>query len=132
MDTLLDQRGLRERRVHKTFEKKGEYPTSPYKLYAQVQNGVLRFVSVSTQGSVSYSIPTVGAVGYDVSESGVESKPGYRYGDSVGIDVSDDFDASEMMVQYNFYQKQDFPTKDPEEDKPDVTPNEECIGKDSD
>ena len=111
------------------IRKKGEYPTSPYKLYAQVQNGVLRFVSVSTQGSVSYSIPTVGAVGYDVSESGVESKPGYRYGDSVGIDVSDDFDASEMMVQYNFYQKQDFPTKDPEEDKPDVLQTKNALEK---
>jgi hypothetical protein len=111
------------------IRKKGEYPTSPYKLYAQVQNGVLQFVSVSTQGSVSYSIPTVGAVGYDVSESGVESKPGYRYGDSIGTDVSDDFDASEMMVQYNFYQNQEFPSKDPEADKPDVLQTKNALDK---
>ena len=96
------------------IRKKGEYPTAPHKLYAQVQNGVVRFTSVSTQGSVSYSIPTVGSAGYSISESGVEKKPGYRYGDSMGAQKSQDFEASEMMVQYNFYQKQDFPSKDPE------------------
>ena len=83
------------------IRKKGEYPTAPHKLYAQVQNGVVRFTSVSTQGSVSYSIPTVGSVGYDVSESGVEKKPGYRYGDSMGAEQDDNFEASEMMDAAN-------------------------------
>lgn len=101
------------------IRKKSEYPTSPYKLYAQVQNGVVKFTSVSTQGSVSYSIPTVGAVGYTVSESGVEKKPGYRYGDSMGAVQDEAYEASEMMVQYNFYQKQKFPTKDPEAQRAD-------------
>ena len=96
------------------IRKKGEYPTAPYKFYAQVQNGVVKFTTVSTQGSVSYSIPTVGAVGYSVSESGIEKKPGYRYGDSMGAQKDQGTQASEMMVQYNFYQKQDFPSKDPE------------------
>lgn len=96
------------------IRKKGEYPTAPYKFYTQVQNGVVKFISVSTRGSVSYSIPTVGSVGYTVSESGIEKKPGYRYGDSMGVQKSKDFEASEMMIQYNFYQKQDFPSKDPE------------------
>ena len=103
------------------IRKKGEYSTSPYKFYAQVQNGVVRFTRVSTQGSVSYSIPTVGPVGYSISESGVEKKPGYRYGDSIGAAQDDDFGASEMMVQYNFYQKQDFPSKDPEAQRADDT-----------
>jgi hypothetical protein len=99
------------------IRKKGEYTTSPTKYYAQVQNGVIRFVTVSTKGSVTYSIPTVGAVGYSISPSGNDLKPGYRYGDSMGKDQS--FEGSEMMVQYNFYQKQKFPTKDPESTKPD-------------
>lgn len=99
---------------NQNIRKKGEYPTAPYKFYAQAQSGIVTFTHISTRGSVSYNIPTVGAVGYTVSESGIEKKPGYRYGDSMGAQKNQDFEASEMMVQYNFYQKQDFKSKDPE------------------
>ena len=104
----------------KNIRKKGEYPTAPYKLYSQVQNGVLKFVRVSTKGSVSFTISNGYSVGYTASESSIEKKPGYRYGDSMGAQKSTDFEASEMMVQYNFYEKQDFPTKNPDQNKPDV------------
>ena len=96
------------------IRKKSEYTTSPYKLYAQIQNGTVVFTRVSTRWFVYYNIPTIGAVGYDVNQSHVEKKPGYRYGDSMGASKNENFEASEMMVQYHFYKEQDFTTKDPE------------------
>lgn len=102
------------------IRKKSEYTTTPYKVYAQYRRGYLEWVKVSTNGSVSFSIPTVGSVGYEINESSNELKPGYRYGDSMGAQKSQDFEASEIMVQYNYFRQQKFPTKDPEGTKPDT------------
>lgn len=103
------------------IRKKSEYTTSPYKIFIQYRNGYAESVPVSTQGGLSTtSIPTVGSVGTDVSESTVERKPGYRYGDAVGAANSDDFDASEVMYQYKYFVDQKFPSKDPEATKPEV------------
>lgn len=111
------------------IRKRGEYPTSPYKLYAQVRNGVLSFTSVSTQGTISYNIPSVGLVGYTVEESGIRKKPGFRYGDTIGAQKSTDFESSEIMVQYNFFKSQQFPTKDPEVTKPDALQTKDKLDK---
>ena len=102
------------------IRKKSEYSTTPYKMYAQYRRGYLEWVKVSTERSVFFSIPTVGFVGYEINESYVESKPGYRYGDSMGAQKNQDFEASEIMVQYKYFKDQKFPTKDPEATKPDT------------
>src|SRR5260221_573461 len=43
-------------------------------------------------------------VSYTVSDSKVEDKPGFRYGNSMGTQKSTEFEASEMMVQYSFFE----------------------------
>ena len=106
------------------IRKKGEYPQQAARIFVKYNNGVrTNYPNLSTSG-FHFSIPNVGPVGYTVSESTIEKRPGYRYGDSVGMgnrkDSSNDFEASDVMVQYSFYadSTQKFPTKDPEATKP--------------
>lgn len=89
--------------------KNGQYPSNAYRLFAG-PNGSVQI----TNSNLNQSIPGVGSVGYTVNESTVSSRPGFRYGDNVGKDNDSDYQASDVMVEYASYVKQNnqFPTKE--------------------
>ena len=99
----------------------GDYPGAAARLFVN-PDGTPLVIKVLSLGSQP-SIPTVGSVGYSVDESTDSNSPGYKYGDAVGAENDDNFEASDVMIQYGQYAKEgnDYPTKDPEAQKADDT-----------
>lgn len=92
----------------KGIRKDGQYNLTPSKLIAQA-NGTWKEIDAS--GGIVEDISGVGLIGYNIQPS--NNKDGYRYGDSVGTKVDEDYASSDVMLQYGEFIKQDqqFPTK---------------------
>lgn len=60
-------------------------------------------------------IPGVGNTGFSIGESSDSLKPGIRYGDSVGVNKSKYYEASEIMMDYSAYVQpgSKYPSKNP-------------------
>lgn len=99
----------------KIIRKNGQYPSVPYRIFTGPNGEPIQILNDNLQ---SKTIPDVGTVGYTVAESGKSNSPGFRYGDSVGKDKDEDFEASETMLQYSEYVKESkqFPTKQTNQD----------------
>ena len=95
------------------IRKKAEKPTTQYRIFVKVDKGVVKNVAETSQTGFLGNISGVGVVGYSIAESGDPNKPGYRYGDWMGVRKSGDYEASDIMYQYKYYAdpKQEFPTK---------------------
>jgi hypothetical protein len=85
------------------IRKNNQYPTYPYRMFLDAQGHAL-LISNSTL-SATIPINTLGTVGYTVSLSGNTVNPGYRYGDVMGATKDENFEASDIMVQYSQYIK---------------------------
>jgi hypothetical protein len=83
-----------------TMRKTAQYTTTPYKLLA-TPNGT--WEDRDAMGSFTSNIPGVGSVGYPIGHKISDSKPGVRYGDSVGVVHSDEYEASDVMMAYEPY-----------------------------
>lgn len=98
------------------MRKYGQYTNFPYKLIPYPDGTV--YMQKDTSGGISETInlggTTIG-VGYIVAPSTIKSKPGVRYGDSIGTNVptAGPYEASEIMLQYKEYvdSNQKYPTK---------------------
>jgi len=101
------------------IRKNNEYPSTRYRIFVKNEDGVnnINFAEKSDTGFLGY-ISEVGTVGYTVSVSGDINNPGYRYGDSIGIKKSTEYQASDIMYQYKYYADpaQKFPTKQTQTD----------------
>ena len=94
----------------KLIRKDGQYPSQAARIFTN-PDGTPK-INLSTHG-FHFSISGVGETGYRVGDSTNPLKPGVRYGDSVGTKVSEDYEASDVAVQYGFYvdNGKQYPTK---------------------
>ena len=94
----------------KTIRKTGQYPSLAYRLVTGPQGLSIPIVNTNLSGR---SIDGIGAVGYTIKESTKSSAPGFRYGDNLGVAKSEDFEASEIMLQHAYYTQEvnKYPTK---------------------
>jgi hypothetical protein len=83
-----------------TMRKDAQYTTKPSKLLA-TPNGTWEVRDA--MGSFTSNIPGVGEVGYPIGHKISGLKPGVRYGDSVGVVHSDEYEASDVMMAYEPY-----------------------------
>lgn len=93
----------------KVIRKIGQYPNKPYRLFTTPTGRSIQISSPNLTGNIQ----DIGAVGYTVTESTKASKPGFRYGDNVGTQKDEYFQASDVMLQYEAYinENNKFPTK---------------------
>ena len=105
----------------KTMRKKNEYPSLIYKVFNDpIGNGV---VKVTNQiKSINLGGTSI-QIGYSVSNSTNELKPGFRYGDSVGSSKNSEFESSDVMVQYEEFSKEEnkYPSKKTDKKSIDAT-----------
>lgn len=86
----------------KGMRKQSQYTSLPYKLVIK-PDGTLEVKPAS--GGIFGYIQGIGAVGYEIAPSKNELSPGVRYGDSVGVEKGEDYEASDAMIQYESYAK---------------------------
>lgn len=93
----------------KVIRKTGQYP-SAFRMFVDAQGNP---VQITNTNLTSHNINDVGQVGYTVAPSTDGNRPGVKYGDSVGTQKDQYFQASEVLLQYAAYvdPKQKFPTK---------------------
>src|ERR1035441_6438340 len=99
----------------------GDYPANAARLFVNPPtnrhefNGTANIIIVNKLSSAGI-IPTVGRVGYSVDESTDANSPGYKYGDNLGAAIEDNFQGSDVMIQYGMYVSEvnKYLTKDPE------------------
>lgn len=93
----------------KDIRKKGQYP-SAYRLFVG-SNGIP--ARLTNDNLANKKLVGIGAVGYTVEESTNQNSPGVRYGDNVGTSKSEEFENSEVMLQYASYtsEKNTYSTK---------------------
>ena len=82
------------------IRKNGEYTTQAGRYFIS-DNGSANFIF--NKDLTGLTITGLGAVGYSVAESTNTLKSGFRYGDAIGADVNDDFESSDVMIQYKDY-----------------------------
>jgi hypothetical protein len=88
----------------KGMRKQGQYPNKPTRLFVQVQNGKVISNLVSAAGGLSVYASGLGTVGYSITPSTNVTKPGYRYGDSMGTLFinNNGYMGSDIMYQYKY------------------------------
>lgn len=99
----------------KNIRKNKQYPSRPYRMFNGADGKSVQVINDNLQPR---NISGIGSVGYTVTESGKASAPGYRYGENIGVEKSEDYEASDIMLQYASYadQKNKYPTKRSESD----------------
>lgn len=99
----------------KNIRKNKQYPSRPYRMFLGPDGKSVQILNDNLQPR---NLSGVGSVGYTVTESGKASAPGYRYGENVGVAKSEDYEASDIMLQYASYaaEKNKYPTKRSETD----------------
>jgi hypothetical protein len=95
-----------------TIRKNNEYTALPSLIIASPIEGVSWFVPNSLMSSLP-SIQPLGHIGYTIEESPDSTKPGVKYGNSVGKSKDPEFGSSDIIVQYSYYasEKNNYPTK---------------------
>lgn len=96
------------------IRKTGQYPSRPYRIFTGPNGQPIQILNDNLKGTLA----DLGPVGYTVAESTKANTPGFRYGDSVGKDKDGEYEASEMLLQYSQYVKENqvFPTKHTSQD----------------
>ncbi len=95
-----------------SITRKGAIPVYTYKLFTHTVNGL-----VGSYESNNFNKTIIGLdggnVGYVFGESNDSNNPGYKYGDTIGIDASNGYKNSDILLQYSDYadEKQGFFTK---------------------
>jgi hypothetical protein len=93
------------------IRKNNQLTPKPYWLITNPNGTVM--IKYSHAGILEF-IDGVGSVGYDISLSQTnKDKPGIRYGNSVGVSKDENYEASDIMLQYAEYVKEEnkYPTK---------------------
>ena len=82
--------------------RKGNIPSYTYKLFTHTVNGL-----VCCYESNNFNKTIVGLtdsnIGYVFGESNDSKSPGYKYGDTIGIDASNGYKNSDILLQYSDY-----------------------------
>lgn len=101
------------------IRKSGQYTNLPYTVYNKPDG---TSATKPASGGIFSTINLGGTtiqVGYSIEPSTIESKPGVRYGDSVGVVNDTEYEASPILLQYAEYVKEEneYPTKQTEQSK---------------
>lgn len=111
----------------KVMRKKDIKVSRPTRIYVKYNGGVHSYEQKEMSvGNEKYSSDLQDYIGYSPYISTIESNPGQRYGDAVGIGAMNDgesYTSSDIVFQYSYYmdKSQDFPTKSPDSKKDDST-----------
>jgi hypothetical protein len=94
----------------KNIRKNGQYPNRPTRIFNLPDGKSIQLLNDNLQPR---NLKDVGSVGYTVTESSNSTKPGYRYGDNLGVTKDEEYGASDIMLQYASYsvEKNKYPTK---------------------
>ena len=107
-----DEKGFGQRWVAggKDIRKTGQYPSRPYRVFGGANGKGVEIINDNVQPR---NLKDVGEVGYTIEESSDKTKPGYRYGDNLGINVDPNYGASDVMLSYASYtvERNQYPTK---------------------
>lgn len=109
----------------KIMRKDGQVNPKPSRLFNTFPStlGPVTTLEKDFSSGLQGSIPDVGDVGYSATINPESTKPGQRYGDSVGVEAmesGEEYTNSDVMYQFKYYTEQGFPTKAPDQGKDDV------------